>query len=331
MLGLIIILIFAILLIVVTLVLLRKHLKRQSKAVESLREQVKLCKSSFVNTVEQISKQDETVHQILTLYEINRKLAYILDVEKLIKTFIKELMRIPGIRNVEVSQTRACGNIFNYDISEYKKDHFLHVDCADAQLSLQVPYLVSQLRILIDRALIYRRMQKMSITDYLTNVSNRRHFMERFRQEFNRAKRFNFPLSFIIVDIDHFKKINDTYGHLVGDEILRNVARVLAEKIREIDFIGRYGGEEFVIFLPEAPHDAAIRAAKRLKVAIEKESFKAYDETLNVTISAGVSTYPDFCADKDELIEKADNALYLAKESGRNIVCSCSNTENDEV
>lgn len=330
MLGLILISFFALLLVILTIVLLRKQLKRQAKAVSSLREQVKVCKSSFVNTVEQISKQDETVHQILTLYEINRKLAYILDGEKLIKTFIKELKRIPGIKDVQVSDTRACGNVFNYDLGEYKAEHFLHVDCVDGQLSLQVPYLVSQLRILIDRAQIYKRMQKMSITDYLTNVSNRRHFMERFRQEYNRAKRFDFPLSFIIVDIDHFKKINDTYGHLVGDEILRNVAKVLAEKIREIDFIGRYGGEEFVIFLPEAPHDAAIRAAERLRVAIEKESFKAYDETLNVTISAGVSTYPNYCADKDELIEMADKALYQAKESGRNLVCSCKNIANDE-
>lgn len=324
MLGLIILSLTGIILLFATFLLLRKIEKRQSKATEALKDSVKVCKNSFVGTVEKISKQDETVHQILTLYEINRKLAYILDLDKLIKTFINELMSVNGIAKVVVSESRATGSTLGYDISEYKKDHFLHVDCTDAQISLQVPYLVSQLRILIDRALIYRRMQKMSITDYLTNVANRRHFMERFRQEYNRAKRFDFPLSFIIIDIDFFKKINDTYGHLVGDEILRNVARVLDEKIREIDFIGRYGGEEFVIFLPEAPHDAALRAAERLRVAIEKETFKAYDEALSVTISAGVSTYPLFCKDKEELIEKADSALYSAKDSGRNLVCSCS-------
>lgn len=323
MLGLILLTFSGAILAVASYLFLNKIERRQEKAADVLKERVRACKSSFVSTVEQISKQDETVHQILTLYEINRRLAYILDIDKLLKTFVKELKSVDGIEKVEISETRASGRVLSYDISEYKKDHFLHVDCSDAQISLQVPYLVSQLRILIDRALIYRRMHKMSITDYLTNVANRRHFMERFRQEFNRAKRFGFPLSFIIIDIDFFKKINDTYGHLVGDEILRNVAKVLADKIREIDFIGRYGGEEFVIFLPEAPHDAAIRAAERLRTAIEKEIFKAYDESLNVTISAGVSTYPLYCADKDELIEKADAALYSAKEQGRNMVCSC--------
>lgn len=299
---------------------LKRIQNKQERIHSSLRERVKESKERFVAVVDQISLKDEKIHQILTLYEINRKLAYILDVDKLVNTFVDELSSVENIESVCCNNEESKDGYASFVIDEERDTRYLHVACDDPQLTHQIPYLVSQLRILIDRAMIYKKMQKMSITDYLTNIANRRHFMERFRQEFNRTKKFNFPLSFLIIDIDFFKKINDTYGHLVGDEILRQVAAILSDKIREIDFIGRYGGEEFVVFLPEASPKAALMAAERLRSCVESFVFKAYDEKLNVTISIGASTFPVNAQDKEELLELADKALYVAKEQGRNRV-----------
>ncbi|MBU1726122.1 MAG: GGDEF domain-containing protein, partial [Candidatus Omnitrophica bacterium] len=121
---------------------------------------------------------------------------------------------------------------------------------------------------------------------------------------------------------DHFKEFNDNYGHLVGDAILRDVARVIKENIRQIDFMGRYGGEELSLALAETDRRQAHFAAERIRKAIEARRFRVYDEDLSVTISIGISTFKNDVKDTSALIEKADKALYQAKETGRNKVCA---------
>ena len=125
-----------------------------------------------------------------------------------------------------------------------------------------------------------------------------------------------------MIDIDHFKTYNDNYGHLVGDVILRELAKSLRESIREIDFIGRFGGEEFSVFLPQTAKDQALQVAERLREIIANTEFSAYDETLRLTVSIGVANFPLNSRDKDFLIEIADKSLYKAKQEGRNRVCS---------
>ena len=125
----------------------------------------------------------------------------------------------------------------------------------------------------------------------------------------------------LMIDIDHFKKKNDKFGHLVGDVILREVAALIKQNVREIDLVGRYGGEEFSVILVDTNKLDAQLAGERIRKAIESYKFKAYDEVIDVTISAGISSFPQEGQTTEDLIEKADSALYQAKNKGRNRVC----------
>jgi diguanylate cyclase (GGDEF)-like protein len=161
----------------------------------------------------------------------------------------------------------------------------------------------------------------MSITDSLTEVSTRRHFLERFFEEVRRSMRHKANLSLLMLDLDHFKEKNDKFGHLVGDVILKEVAKVLKSSLREIDIIARYGGEEFTIVLTGTGREGAFQVAGRIRQDIEGVIFRAYDEVVSTTVSIGVAVFPDDGVDVDSLLEASDRALYKAKETGRNKVC----------
>jgi len=171
------------------------------------------------------------------------------------------------------------------------------------------------------RAYLYHEVQNLTLTDTLTQVYNRRYFMQRFKEEFVRSQEKKLNFSFLMVDVDNFKQFNDTYGHLVGDVILRRVAGIIRETLRQIDFIGRYGGEELSIILVETDKQQAAFAAQRIRRAIESSRVKAYDEELSVTVSIGVSGFPADSLSMGALVERADQALYRAKTSGKNQVC----------
>ncbi|MBI4335543.1 MAG: sensor domain-containing diguanylate cyclase [Candidatus Omnitrophica bacterium] len=170
----------------------------------------------------------------------------------------------------------------------------------------------------IEKVRLYETVQELAITDGLTGMFVRRYFFEMLKVEFDRSLRHNFKLSFIMADLDYFKQCNDRFGHLVGDAVLREVARVLKQNLREVDLLCRYGGEEFSALLPETDKAAAFLVAERLRSAVEKRDLKVYDEVLRTTISIGVCTYPDDAKTITELIELADKALYGAKAGGRN-------------
>lgn len=179
----------------------------------------------------------------------------------------------------------------------------------------------AQFALEIKKVLLYETVETLAITDSLTSLFTRRYFFERFNEELNRSKRHNFKFSFLMIDIDDFKKCNDTYGHMVGDVILRETAKVIKESVREIDLVARYGGEEFSIILPETDRKGSILVAERIRRKIEDNIFKAYDEKLKVTVSIGLSVYPEDSENSEDIVEKADKALYAAKSSGKNIVC----------
>lgn len=174
----------------------------------------------------------------------------------------------------------------------------------------------------MQRLKLYQKVQMLAITDGMTGVYVRRHLMERFEGELERSKRFDFKLSYLMVDIDHFKNINDQYGHLVGDVVLKQVAQIIKKNVRELDLVGRYGGEEFGVLLIETDDSGALYVAERIRAAVEEKDFKAYDENLKVTLSIGCSTLSDKAKDVAFLIETADAALYKAKHEGRNRVCT---------
>lgn len=178
--------------------------------------------------------------------------------------------------------------------------------------------LSSQFAIQFQKVILYKKVQEMSITDSLTQVFTRRYFIERMNEELRRSMRHKTNLSFLMLDLDHFKETNDKFGHLVGDVVLKEIAIILKETLREIDIIGRYGGEEFAIVLTGIGRDGALQVAERIRQDIEAAIFKAYDEAVSTTVSIGVSVFPDEGVDVNSLIESADQALYKAKETGRN-------------
>jgi diguanylate cyclase (GGDEF)-like protein len=178
-----------------------------------------------------------------------------------------------------------------------------------------------QFEIHFKKAALYEKIQELSITDSLTGVNTRRYLLDRCSEEMRRALRHKTNLSLLMLDIDHFKETNDRFGHLVGDAVLREVANVLHLSLREIDIIGRYGGEEFLIVLTGIGRDGAFQVAERIRKNIESAVFKAYDEVVTSTVSMGISVFPDNGIDMDSLFESADKALYKAKGSGRNRVC----------
>lgn len=167
---------------------------------------------------------------------------------------------------------------------------------------------------------LYAELQKLSITDPLTGIYNRRGFFEKGDFELKRAKRYGHTLSAIMFDLDHFKKINDTYGHSVGDLVLKETAARLIPLVRNVDIFGRYGGEEFSVLLPETKSDQALLVAERLRCAAS-EPINTGETIVNVTISLGVSVLKSTTPDIQDLLRGADRALYQAKESGRNRVC----------
>jgi diguanylate cyclase (GGDEF)-like protein/PAS domain S-box-containing protein len=178
-------------------------------------------------------------------------------------------------------------------------------------------------RDITERKKAERELEHMATTDYLTGLHNRLFFMERLEEEFIRARRYRSPLSLMILDLDRFKQVNDTFGHLTGDEVLTRAAKLMSTTLRKVDIVGRYGGEEFCALLPETSLEGAMTLAERLRKQFEEEAFLEDTEpSFNVTCSIGVATLSDGMEGVSDLLRKADDALYLAKEGGRNQVCS---------
>ena len=229
------------------------------------------------------------------------------------------MVRVVATASFEIPEDLRTATAFPL-VVDHTLQGFLLVDHLSGEAVERCGILVSQFALAVRRIRLYERVQELAIRDGLTGLFVRRHFLSRLQEEVARAARHELPLTFLMVDLDHFKAINDAHGHLVGDTVLRELAAILRTQVREVDLLGRYGGEEFGIALLETGADQGQVAAERIRQVVAQTVFRAYDERLSITVSVGLATFPKDASSAGELVERADCAMYRAKQSGRNHV-----------
>jgi len=185
-----------------------------------------------------------------------------------------------------------------------------------------IEVLVEHLAILLENLRLYRQTAELAVRDGLTGLLNHRRWHERLQEELSRSLRYHHPLTLLMIDVDYFKRYNDTYGHQQGDELLRQIAEILRQNIRQSDIAGRYGGEEFAVILPETDKESAAVLAQRLCEVVARTPFPGYPggPPVRCTVSIGVASYPEDALTVSDLIAAADTALYRAKRFGKNRV-----------
>jgi diguanylate cyclase (GGDEF)-like protein len=265
---------------------------------------------------------DETVG----LYEITREISRFLERDKVFEVFNEKIKKFLSLEDCRLLKAED-------DVSDYSEWFVFPLGLGKKSLgSLAVKGLKSrdaekfqimaqQFLLGLKRAVLYQHVQEMATIDSLTKVFTRGHWFQRCGEELARSGKFRYSLSCLMIDVDKFKDFNDTYGHLVGDAILAAVARAIRENIRQIDLLGKYGGEEFCLILTETDVQGAQFVAERIRQAMEDAQIRAYDEILKVTISIGIAGFPGDSRELIGLVDRADQALYQAKGTGRNRVC----------
>ncbi|OGQ21295.1 MAG: hypothetical protein A3I05_06995 [Deltaproteobacteria bacterium RIFCSPLOWO2_02_FULL_44_10] len=281
--------------------------------------------------------------------ELHVRAAYgFTDDEAVLRTIFHEDEGISGLaaksgRKIYIRDTREETRFLHYKGKQlsrslsflslpliYKKNVLGVINFGRAQTSAftaadvkMLSLVANQVALALANAQLYTKTRELSIKDELTGLANRRYFQQMIQVEWKRAVRFRRDLSVLMIDVDYFKKYNDTHGHLEGDKLLRALGAVFRNNLREVDTAARFGGEEFILLLPDTDKRGAIVVGEKMRRLIEEQS--RGDRTLfqgSISISVGIATFPDDVAEIDDLIDHADIALYRAKEEGRNrVVC----------
>lgn len=269
----------------------------------------------------EISSQEEAIQRITEQYDLSKQFLATLDWEEGLQITQEALLRwLPAMESEERSHILQTIRSL-MERGEISMEAFLRAFPSgkpDGGSGERIGVVSAQVALGLRRVALYRQVQESAIHDGLTGLLVRRYFRQRLQEEVDRVLRRGTSLAFLMVDLDHFKQINDTYGHLVGDVVLREVARLLRRSVREIDLVSRYGGEEFAVVLPEADRTFAVQVANRIRETIAETSLQAYDEKIRVTVSVGVALCPEDVGQVDSLIDQADRAMYQAKAHGRN-------------
>lgn len=299
----------------------------QRKKLElQLEEKTKLLNTILDNVDAYIYMKDE-----------NRKFKYVNS--KVAKLFGYEANYIIGKRDIEVLNEEVANNfwemdkkVFEQNKSKSQEELFFDDEGNERHYwSKKIPFkmqgddlmsLIGLSTDITELQLLKDKLKKQSITDYLTKANNRRYFVQQAKLEFKKAIRHKLDLSILLLDVDWFKKVNDTYGHLVGDKVLIEIVKVCKKLKREEDTFCRVGGEEFAFILPCTNIVQAEEFAYRLKEYQEKNPFKNLcEDNIDITFSMGISSYYQVDENYESIFSRADDALYEAKESGRNKIC----------
>ncbi len=300
-----------------------------------------------------LTTNEKIIKNILHIYELSKDIAAYIDLEKMFSLIANSLNQQFIIK--DAAMKIFDGNkIFrkgaSFDIDETAKipkiskniihlplnigDKYFGVISAkvpplfekDAELLEELSTFVEELNPSIQRAILYLKVEEMSRTDGLTGLYRRGYFNERLKEEELRAKRSNGRFSILMMDIDHFKKVNDTYGHQAGDMVLKTVAEILKNSVYETDFAARYGGEEFVVIFPKTDPEGLKIKAEKIRQKIEETEITVGLEKIKVTASFGIAHYPKDGQVAEEVLRKADMSLYKSKQTGRNKVMEFEKT-----
>lgn len=249
-------------------------------------------------------------------------------------------IRLPGMNGLEL--TDLIKSSYDTDVivitgyvGDYSYEEAINKGASDfvskpirfEELLLRLRRVLRERNITRERVLMLKRLQELAITDGLTKLYNSRYFYKQLDSEVNRSKRYNHPLSLLFMDIDHFKHYNDNYGHLEGDKVLARLGKVIKSCLRKMDTAYRYGGEEFTVILPETSRGEVMTVAKRIKDAMDNENFSPQSgKSVSITISIGATEY---CRDEriSEFVQRADKAMYLSKQRGRNQISTIFSDE----
>ncbi|MBM3246044.1 MAG: diguanylate cyclase [Candidatus Omnitrophica bacterium] len=313
---------------------LRKIFNKRLPKINNNYEQLRARFDNLKSKNERLKKDnailEKNVEETVALYDITREVCKFLEEDKVFESFRELINRYIRVGECKFAKSQADLSRYNdYTVFPLDIDKDIRRYLVTGQIREQdkerFSILKGQFLLGIKRAILYQKVQDLAITDSLTGIFSRRYLLERFKEELERSKKFKYNLSFLMIDIDRFKEYNDRYGHLVGDAILREASGAIKESIRQIDLIGRYGGEEFCVILNETDKYGARFVAERIRQAIEARDIRVYDEGLRITVSIGVAIFPQDAKDIEMLTDKADLALYRAKEAGRNRVCIYGN------
>lgn len=309
----------------VSFFLLERKLKEQSSALgrreREVVEQVKALRARTETVQTRVREREEAIQEIVQLYQLSKEFLATLEESEALKIVEDSVTRFfPQMRlaDRQAYLQKVRGVLARGDISGEDLIQAVPVAAADFSLRERWGIVSDQLALGLQRICLYRKVQESATHDGLTGLLVRRFFRERLEDEIERGRRRASPLTFLMVDLDHFKSVNDTYGHLVGDAVLREAAAIIRGCVREMDLIGRHGGEEFAVALPETGPVLGLQIAERIRKAIEEKSIPAYDEQVFISVSIGISFFPADAAAAEDLIEKADQAMYRAKSLGRN-------------
>ena len=326
-----IVFVYVIAVVVLTRRIVRQLMLKAEKEVEGIKDQYEKLSIRKTQLDSEMKRLEAEAAKIFTLYTVTNEITKHFDEEEVFETFKSHLRENVSFTECKLydplsDQLPRLRSSSEYLLLELKGERrllgYLALQGLNPADKDKVLILVNQFALALRRLRLYQQIERLAITDSLTEVYTRRYIMSRFEEEMTRAQARKIPLSFLMIDVDYFKKVNDQYGHLTGDQILREVAGLMKEHVRGIDIVGRYGGEEFCVVLPDTDREGAQYVAERIRLAIERTPLKAYDNVLKVTVSIGSATIPDDGKDCAELLDKADRALYQAKEMGRNRICA---------
>jgi len=303
------------------------------RAIASRERQLQDKQQQLLQLKEDWRNAEKVAQETFALYDMMQEISKHLTDEEALLAFKSKLReniffedcRLLDPLSAELKALQAAGEWQVYPLrAKNRQLGFLVVKGVADNDREKVTILANQFALALQRISLYAEVERLAMTDSLTEIHTRRYVLQRLDEELLRAQARQAVLSLLMIDVDHFKAINDHYGHLTGDFVLKEIGRLIRENIREIDICGRYGGEEFCVVLPDTNEEGASFAAERIRLAIEKQKIQAYDALLQVTVSAGCSTFPLDGKELTDLVDRADWALYKAKKEGRNRVYSAT-------